>query len=313
MSNIERQMDTYGRGSAGDTPIQSGGGAGEFGGRPGWMDFTPPQQERLYTGRNPFTTPHQGFPDQGEPRRTGYMGPGPHSSGRSFSTMPHEEQHWTYPGMSNDLVDPYTNISHEEYPDWLRDYWHSQGEWEKAQMRMNEPEARALEAEVAADFGNRIRTFTPHMEPGFEPGQGGQYGFPGNWPGTPLALGKEQDWNYTITPGDPFDFTQRSGGLDSLIDNDFRIQDIIDSIKTEPGTGNLIHEGPGRVGEGSYWNVGYTPSGGGSDTFNALMGGANKQQATGGVESVGLYQTWKRIKKQIGEAAANQWLETQQT
>ena len=65
MSNTERQMDTYGRGRAGDTPIQSGGGAGEFGGRPGWMDFTPPQQDRSYTGRNPFTTPHQGFPDSG--------------------------------------------------------------------------------------------------------------------------------------------------------------------------------------------------------------------------------------------------------
>ena len=51
MSNIERQMDTYGRGRAGDTPIQSGGRAGEFG--------SPSQQDRLYTGRNPFTTPYQ--------------------------------------------------------------------------------------------------------------------------------------------------------------------------------------------------------------------------------------------------------------
>tara|TARA_Y100001951_G_C11142287_1_gene184371 strand:- start:86 stop:598 length:513 start_codon:yes stop_codon:yes gene_type:complete len=96
MSNIERQMDTYGRGRTGDTPIQLGGRAGEFGGRPGWMDFTPPQQDRLYTGRNPFTTPHQGFPDQGQyAGQQGYFGPGPHGDGRGLNTMPHEEQHYS--------------------------------------------------------------------------------------------------------------------------------------------------------------------------------------------------------------------------
>ena len=100
MSNIERQMDTYGRGRAGDTPIQSGGGAGEFGGRPGWMDFTPPQQERLYTERNPFTTPHQGFPDPGQyAGQQGYFGPGHHGDGRGLNTMPHEEQHYGIPTL----------------------------------------------------------------------------------------------------------------------------------------------------------------------------------------------------------------------
>ena len=192
---------------------------------------------------------------------------------------------WMGSQANTNQVNPYTNISHADNPDYMRNYWRNQGEYERAQMRMNEPEARALEREIAGDFGNKIRTFTPHMEQGFEPGQGGQYGFPGNWPGTPLALGKEQDWNYTITPGDPFDFTQRSGGLDSLIDNDFRLQDIIDSLRTEPGTGRIIPEGPGRdtgkFGEGSYWNV-------------------------------GLWQTWKKILERTGdENLANQWLESQ--
>ena len=100
MSNIERQMDTYGRGRAGDTPIQSGGGAGEFGGRPGWMNFTPPQQERLYTERNPFTTPYQGFSDQGEPRRTGYMGPGPHAG---IMGLPRGEASDTYNALIGGL------------------------------------------------------------------------------------------------------------------------------------------------------------------------------------------------------------------
>ena len=82
MSNIERQMDTYGSGSAGNTPIQSGGAYGEFG--------SPPQQERLYTERNPFTTPYQGFSDPGQ------QGSGPHVGGQMGvpATMQHENQHY---------------------------------------------------------------------------------------------------------------------------------------------------------------------------------------------------------------------------
>jgi hypothetical protein len=57
---------------AGDTSIQSGGSYGEFG--------SPPQQERLYTERNPFMTPYQpDFQGQGAqfggPREKDYMGP----------------------------------------------------------------------------------------------------------------------------------------------------------------------------------------------------------------------------------------------
>ena len=58
MSNIERQMDTYGWGRAGDTPIQSGGAYGEFG--------SLPQQDRLYSGRNPFIQPIQTGGRRGE-------------------------------------------------------------------------------------------------------------------------------------------------------------------------------------------------------------------------------------------------------
>ena len=91
MSNIERQIDTYGSGRAGDTPIQSGGAYGEFG--------SPPQQDRLYTGRNPFNTPHQGFSDQGQyAGQQGYFG------------GPHEEQHGIptlYGGKASDMMEDY--------------------------------------------------------------------------------------------------------------------------------------------------------------------------------------------------------------
>jgi len=91
------------------------------------------------------------------------------------------------------------------------DRWNANRRYEQAQMLMNEPGARAKEAEVARDFGGNIRSFTPHLSQGFEPGQGGRYGFPGNWPGTPIGLGKDPEWHYTTTPGDPLEHTRRSG------------------------------------------------------------------------------------------------------
>ena len=95
------------------------------------------------------------------------------------------------------------------------DRWNANRRYEQAQMLMNEPGARAKEAEVARDFGGNIRSFTPHLQQGIntrtDPARATELGWAGNWPGTPLGYSMDPRWNYTTTPGDPFDYTQRSG------------------------------------------------------------------------------------------------------
>ena len=102
--------------------------------------------------------------------------------------------------------------------------WDSQERYNKAQMLMNEPGARAVERDVTRGFmdaGYGSPEFTPHLQQGFEPGQGGKFGWPGNWPGTPIGLGMEPRWNYSVTPGEEsamgsgdYLSDKYSGGLD---------------------------------------------------------------------------------------------------
>ena len=103
--------------------------------------------------------------------------------------------------------------------------WDAQERYNKFQMRAgNEPGASARERDVTRGFmdaGYRSPEFTPHLQQGFEPGQGGKFGWPGNWPGTPIGLGMKPRWNYSVTPGeksemDSGDFlsSRYGGGLD---------------------------------------------------------------------------------------------------
>tara|TARA_R110002012_G_scaffold83371_2_gene209832 strand:+ start:107 stop:739 length:633 start_codon:yes stop_codon:yes gene_type:complete len=107
-----------------------------------------------------------------------------------------------------------------------QNHWDSQERYNKAQMLMNEPGARAVERNVTQGFmdaGYRSPEFTPHLQQGFEPGQGGKFGWPGNWPGTPIGLGMEPRWNYSVTPGEEsamgsgdFLSSKYGGGLDDV-------------------------------------------------------------------------------------------------
>ena len=103
--------------------------------------------------------------------------------------------------------------------------WDAQERYNKFQMRAgNEPGASARERDVTRGFmdaGYRSPEFTPHLQQGFEPGQGGKFGWPGNWPGTPIGLGMEPRWNYSVTPGEEsamgsgdYLSDKYSGGLD---------------------------------------------------------------------------------------------------
>ena len=153
--------------------------------------------------------------------------------------------------------------------------------YEQAQMLMNEPGARAKDAEVARDFGGNIRSFTPHLSQGFEPGQGGRYGFPGNWPGTPIGLGKDPEWHYTTTPGDPLEHT-RSGIFGGR--NAGPASDTVDAILGGMGRGQ--EEGFGDV-------AGKTTD----DRVSEKLWGKAVNSFPPGTPDMQIQQEWERLKK----------------
>ena len=110
-----------------------------------------------------------------------------------------------------------TRIDHQRA---AQDQWDANRRYSQAQMLMNEPGARAKEREVARDFGGNIRSFQPHRQEGIntrtDPARATELGWAGNWPGTPLGYSMDPRWNYTVTPGDPFEYTQRSDGIEDM-------------------------------------------------------------------------------------------------
>ena len=106
----------------------------------------------------------------------------------------------------------------EQWQQDARRHYDANTRYEQFQMLANEPGAQAKEREVARDFGGNIRSFTPHLQQGIntrtDPARATELGWAGNWPGTPLGYSMDPRWNYTTTPGDPFDYTTSTRGME---------------------------------------------------------------------------------------------------
>jgi|TARA_Y100000296_G_C5107462_1_gene223319 hypothetical protein len=79
--------------------------------------------------------------------------------------------------------------------------YHKQREYEKFQMRANEPEARALESKVTRGFmdqGYNFPRFTPHRTPAWTTEAAGVS--PGG--GNSRTFGRPEEWRYSVTPGE---------------------------------------------------------------------------------------------------------------
>ena len=79
--------------------------------------------------------------------------------------------------------------------------YHQQEEYNKFQMRANEPEARALERDITQQFmgsGYRYPEFTPYRAPAWTTEASGIS--PGG--GNSRTWSRPEQWNYGVTPGE---------------------------------------------------------------------------------------------------------------
>ena len=127
--------------------------------------------------------------------------------------------------------------------------YHQQEEYNKFQMRANEPEARALASKVTRGFmdqGYNFPRFTPHRTPAWTTEAAGVS--PGG--GNSRTWSRPEQWNYGVTPGErsgmdsgEFLSSRYGGGIDDAAGmND-------DAMGMIEGAGFEVASSPGMVDE----------------------------------------------------------------